>query len=246
MTTYLIIGAGKIAKHFQYYLSALGQTPLSWDRAQQSHNPHILKSKISEASHVLLAISDSGLETFYRTHLEGLDKTVVHFSGSVFFEGALSAHPLMSFGPELYSLEIYRRIHFMVSGCDSLKEALPGLPNSFSWLAPEKKPLYHALCVLGGNFPVILWQKMFAEFSRLGIPAEAAGLYLETVLANTLKNPLTALTGPLARRDQGTVTKNLQSLAGDPFQNVYRSFVETIAPELLTSSDRQDLKERPS
>lgn len=242
MTQFLIIGAGKLAKHLQHYFSALHKAPLTWDRAQ---DPHLLKTKISEASHILLAISDSALLGFYRTHLAGLDKTVVHFSGALALEDMIAAHPLMSFGPELYPLETYQRIHFAITGCQTLQEALPGLPNSFSVLSPEQKPLYHALCVMGGNFPVILWQKMFAEFLKLGIPAEAAAPYLQTVLANTLQNPAAALTGPLARKEDGTVAKNIEALADDNFQNIYRAFVQVVAPELLTPQAPLPAKARP-
>lgn len=239
MTKYLIIGAGKLAKHLNHYLSLLGHSPQSWDRAQ---DPHLLKSKITDATHVLLAVSDGALESFYRKHLAGLDKVVVHFSGALHIPDLIAAHPLMTFGPNLYERETYSQIHFVLTGAKSLQQALPGVPNSFSSLAPEHKALYHALCVLGGNFPVILWQKMFAEFARLGIPAEAARPYLETVLHNTLKNPQSALTGPLARGDQATVLKNIEALENDPFQKIYFAFTETVAPELLAGP--QDEKER--
>jgi predicted short-subunit dehydrogenase-like oxidoreductase (DUF2520 family) len=235
MKKFLIVGAGKLAKHLNHYLHLLELSPLSWDRSQ---DPHLLKTKINEASHILLAISDSALQSFYNTNLAGLEKTVVHFSGALSFEDMIAAHPLMSFGPELYSYETYERIHFVLTGAQSLDQALPGLPNKFSILEADKKALYHALCVMGGNFPVILWQKMFSEFQKLGISPEAAGIYLETVLSNTLKNPTTALTGPLARQDKNTLVKNIEALEGDEFQKIYFAFVEALLPELLNEKER--------
>jgi predicted short-subunit dehydrogenase-like oxidoreductase (DUF2520 family) len=234
MKKYLVVGAGKLAKHLNHYLSLLDLPVSSWDRSQ---DPHLIKSKIAEASHVLLAISDTAIESFYLKYLAGFDKTVIHFSGALNVEGVVAAHPLMSFGPDLYDLETYKRIHFVVTGAASLNEALPGVPNQFSLLPADKKALYHALCVMGGNFPVILWQKMYAEFAKLGISRSAADIYLETVLKNTLKNPQTALTGPLARKDKNTLAKNTEALAGDPFQGIYRAFVEAIAPELLEKKE---------
>ncbi|MBS1969437.1 MAG: DUF2520 domain-containing protein [Bdellovibrionales bacterium] len=236
MTKYLIIGAGKLAKHLNHYLSLLEHHPLNWDRSQ---DPHLLKTKVAEASHVLLAISDSALENFYLKHLAGLDKTVVHFSGALNIPDVIAAHPLMTFGPKLYDRDTYFRIHFVLTGATSLTEALPGLPNEFSILAPEHKALYHSLCVIGGNFPVILWQKMFSEMERLGVPREAARVYLETVLHNTMKNPQTALTGPLARKDKATVLKNIEALENDPFQEVYFTFARIVAPELLGEKERK-------
>ncbi len=230
MTKYLIIGAGKLAKHLNHYLSLLGHHSLNWDRSQ---DPHLLKTKMTEATHVLLAISDSAIDSFYLKHLAGLDKTVVHFSGALNVPEVIAAHPLMTFGPELYDHGTYFRVHFVVTGATSLHEALPGLPNEFSLLAPEHKALYHALCVIGGNFPVILWRKMFSEMERLGVPREAARVYLETILLNTMKNPQTALTGPLARKDKTTVLKNIEALENDPFQEVYFTFARIVAPALL-------------
>lgn len=236
MTKFLIVGAGKLAKHLNHYLSLLEQSPLNWDRSQ---DPHLLKTKIAESTHVLLAISDSAIESFYRKHLAGLDKTVVHFSGALNIPEVIAAHPLMTFGPELYDRDTYFRIHFVITGATHLHEALPGLPNEFSVLAPEHKALYHALCVMGGNFPVVLWQKMFAEFDRLGISREAARIYLETVLHNTMKNPQTALTGPLARHDKSTVIKNIEALENDPFQKVYFTFADIVAPGILSEKERK-------
>ncbi|MBC7370379.1 MAG: DUF2520 domain-containing protein [Bdellovibrionaceae bacterium] len=222
---FLIVGAGKLAKHLIHYLNLLELPFSSWDRSQY---PHLIHKKISDASHVLLAISDGAIESFYRKYLAGLDKKVVHFSGALNVEEVIAAHPLMSFGPDLYELETYRRIHFALTGAPDLAAALPGLPNAFALLAPEKKALYHAMCVMGGNFPVILWQKMFAEFAKLGIAPEAANVYLETVLANTLRDPASAFTGPLARKELATINKNLESLEGDAFQKIYLSFVEAL------------------
>lgn len=235
MSKYLIVGAGKLAKHLNHYLNLLGHSPLSWDRSQ---DPHLLKTKVSAASHVLLAISDLAIDGFYRKNLAGLEKTVVHFSGALNIEDVIAAHPLMSFGPDLYALEDYKKIHFVLTGAADLKTALPGLPNGFSLLPADKKALYHALCVIGGNFPILLWQKMFAEFAKLGLPQETAVPYLETVLSNTLKNPAAALTGPLARKDKNTVTKNIEALKDDPFQKVYLAFVEAVTPDLLDGKER--------
>jgi predicted short-subunit dehydrogenase-like oxidoreductase (DUF2520 family) len=55
--------------------------------------------------------------------------------------------------------------------------------------------------------------------------------YLRQVLHNFLTSPATALTGPLARGDQGTIARNLQSLQGDALQPLYQSFVKFHAAE---------------
>lgn len=226
--SYLLIGSGRVARHFGHYLHLLNLNYASWDRSQ---DPHALARKVSEATHVLVAISDSSLESFYRQRLEGHEKTIVQFSGAHHIEGMTTAHPLMTFGPELYNLEFYQKIHFTLTGAESLAKILPGLPNSFSIISPEQKALYHAHCVLGGNFVTLLITKMLSGFAELGIPAEAAKVYLEKVLNNTLSDPTKALTGPLVRKDAETVRANLAALTNDPYLGIYEAFLKTYWPE---------------
>lgn len=227
--TYLIIGSGRVARHVSYYFDLLQIPHTTWDRSQVVTALH---DKAVHASHILLAISDSALESFYQEHLAGLeDKVLVHFSGALYFKGMIAAHPLMTFGPDLYDLESYTKIHFALTGCESLDEALPGLPNSFSTVFAFEKARYHALCVLGGNFTTLLLAKMLEGFADMNIPASAAKPYIEKVIANTLANPGDAFTGPLARKDAVTIEKNLEALKNDPYQGIYKAFLESLWPD---------------
>ena len=91
--------------------------------------------------------------------------------------------------------------------------------------------------MLAGNFTYVLWTKLFSDFeSRLGLPREAAIPYLRTIASNLSGGRADALTGPLTRGDSETVAANLAALQGDPFQDVYRAFVQAIAPDLLRDS----------
>lgn len=226
--SYLLIGSGRVARHLGHYLNLLNISFESWDRSQ---DPHALARKVSAASHVLLAISDSALQGFYRQHLAGHEKVVVQFSGAHHFEGMISAHPLMTFGPDLYDLEFYKKIHFTLTGTTSLQEVLPALPNSYSTIEASQKALYHSYCVLGGNFVTLLVSKMLSGLAEMKIPSEAAEVYLEKVLANTFADPAKALTGPLVRKDIETVNANLQALKNDPYHEIYQAFLKTYWPE---------------
>ncbi|WP_374075912.1 DUF2520 domain-containing protein [Bdellovibrio bacteriovorus] len=226
--SYLLIGSGRVARHLGHYLNLLNISFESWDRSQ---DPHALARKVSAASHVLLAISDSALPGFYRQHLAGHEKVVVQFSGAHHFEGMISAHPLMTFGPELYDLEFYKKIHFTLTGANSLPEIFPSLANSYSVIEVSQKALYHSYCVLGGNFVTLLVSKMLSGFAEMKIPSEAAEVYLEKVLANTFADPAKALTGPLVRKDIETVNANLQALKNDPYHEIYQAFLKTYWPE---------------
>lgn len=233
--SYLIIGSGRVARHVGHYFHLLNSQSsktlniryASWDRSQ---DPHALKKLIEQNTHILLAISDSALEGFYRLHLAGLDKTVVHFSGAHNFAEMIAAHPLMTFGPDLYDLEFYKKIHFTMTGA-SFQEALPGLNNPSSVLPAEQKALYHAYCVLGGNFTTLLLGKMLDGFAEMKIPSDAAKLYIEKVVANTFAEPNKALTGPLVRKDIETVNANLQALGSDSASDIYKAFLKIYWPE---------------
>jgi len=225
---YLLIGSGSLARHLHFYISSLKSDSFelsTWNRQKDSFKD--LKCKLEKSTHVLLAISDKAIEDFFKTHLEWSPKAQwLHFSGAHHFENLISAHPLMSFGPDLYSLETYRKIHFVLTGVDSLKEVFPFLENSFTKLPKEQRSFYHSLCVLGGNLPVLLWKKMLEGFEQLDLPEEAANVYLETVLKNFLNHREKALTGPLQRKDLVTIRKNLAALKDDAFHKIYSAFAE--------------------
>lgn len=207
-----------------HYLQALKLPCTTWDRSQGLST---LKDLAEKATHILLAISDSEIENFAKTHLAS--KKVIHFSGALVIPGLIDAHPLMTFTEELYDLETYRSISFITSSAE--KEILPGLKNHFFRISPEQKPLYHALCVASGNFTTLLWQKMKSGLYEMDIPFEAAHPYLQQITKNLIANPDTALTGPIARKDLKTVKANDQALAGDSFQEIYRAFIRQYYPE---------------
>ncbi len=231
---FLILGSGRLALHLSFYFQNLGLSFLQWNRHQTLA---LLQSHLNEATHVLCAISDQAIGEVYEQHLAGLDKVCVHFSGALSIDGMIAAHPLMSFGHLLFPVEFYPRIHFVLTGADSLAQALPGLPNSFSLLAKENKAFYHALCVMGGNFTTLLMQKMLQEFSQMQLPTEAARLYMEQILENVFSHPATALTGPLARRDRITLEKNLKTLENDPYQKIYKAFVQAQWPTYFSEAN---------
>jgi predicted short-subunit dehydrogenase-like oxidoreductase (DUF2520 family) len=222
---YLIVGNGRVARHFRHYLSLLNIAHSGWHRAL---SPALLPELLRPATHVLLLVSDRAIEPFAAAHLRGCAAVKVHFSGALASREAWGAHPLMTFSDGLYTLDKYLSIPFVVDeGAPGFEALLPGLPNPHARLAAALKPKYHALCVLGGNFSCLLWQKFFdALESEFRLPAAIGHAYLRQQTENLLRDPASAFTGPLARGDRETVRRNLEALAGDPFQRIYQSFVD--------------------
>jgi predicted short-subunit dehydrogenase-like oxidoreductase (DUF2520 family) len=218
---YLIIGNGRVARHFRHYFSLLNIPVSVWHRPESLAR---LKELSRAATHILVLVSDQAIEPFIAEHLQGVSAAKIHFSGALVSELAQGAHPLMTFNKSLYTLEKYQSIPFIV---DTAETVLPGLPNRHFYLPPEMKAKYHALCVLSGNLSCLLWQKFFDTLvSDFHLPAEAGHAYLRQQTENLLEDYASALTGPLARGDQATIQKNLVALEGDPFRRIYQSFVE--------------------
>lgn len=227
--TYGLIGRGRVAAHLARYLELEAQPCVSWHRGM----PQPAEEVLAGCGIVLLAISDGALPTFREAHPGLARRKLVHFSGSLAVEGLHGAHPLMTFGPELYDRETYRSIPFITErGGARFRDLFPGLVNPSWAIDRELKPLYHALCVLAGNCTTLLWAKAISDFeSRLGVPAAALRPFLERTCRNVAASGGAALTGPLARRDRETVARDLAALAGDPYAPVYRAFAEAFERE---------------
>ncbi len=225
---YGIVGDGRMANHFCHYLRLSGVSYISWSRSQdQKVDPF---AKLRSCQRVLLLIGDSAIFQFLEQNPLLRSLPLAHFSGSLVLAGVPSYHPLMSFSQKLYSLEDYRKIPFVYEQDQpTFADVFPDLPNPSFALDATKKPLYHALCVLSGNFTVLLWQKVFREFTqRLGLDSKILLPYLQKVCQNLAVDWQNALSGPLGRGDKQTIAKNLEALQGDAFEDVYRSFVRSV------------------
>ncbi|MBI1215355.1 MAG: DUF2520 domain-containing protein [Alphaproteobacteria bacterium] len=222
---YLIIGNGRVARHLLHYFSLIGiERVAQWHRGEDEARLH---ERAAAASHILLAVSDSAIEPL-ADKLKDAPGIKIHFSGSLVTDKAHGAHPLMTFTPQLYALEKYLAIPFVVDeDAPAFSALLPGLSNPHHRLPKKDKAKYHALCVMAGNFSCILWQKLFDGLAQeFGLPPATANMYLRQQTDNLLADYQNALTGPLARGDNETIARNLKALEGDAFQPVYQAFVK--------------------
>jgi 2-dehydropantoate 2-reductase len=218
-----VVGDGRVARHFLHYLSLLDLSVLGWSRRASAMDP---TEALASCHTILLLIRDTEIVPFIDAWPTLKEKRLVHFSGSLVTPVIEGAHPLMTFGHDLYDLATYCRIPFILdSGRIPFHQLLPGLPNPSFTIPAADRPYYHALCVMAGNFSTILWLKLFNELQdRFGIPASAAHGYLAQMTANLLTDASRAFTGPLSRGDAETIGANLKALEGDPFHAVYSAF----------------------
>ena len=219
-----LIGSGKVAQHFSQLFRSKNIRFTSWSR----RSGQSLLEATQNSNVILLLIQDSAIEAFIQTHPELSGKILIHFSGCLSTPLATGMHPLMSFGSSLYDERFYDQIPFICeAGREKFEDIFPFLKNPVYYIDAELKPFYHALCVMSGNFSVILWQKFFSEIEqKFKIPREVTLPYLRRITDNISLNPNLALTGPLQRRDFTTIEKNLVALSDDPFQKVYKAFLE--------------------
>lgn len=221
---YLIIGNGRVARHFCHYFTSVGLNYFHWHRVLPLVLLHDWKK---QATHILLAISDGGIESFIDEYLKDTAALKVHFSGSLASAKAFGAHPLMTFGPDLYPAEQYPAIPFFVDEtAPAFDKLLPGLSNPHFRLPVRLKAKYHALCVMAGNFNCILWQNLFTFLENdLGAAPQAAQMFLQQQADNLKNDYRRALTGPLVRGDTATLERNIAALSGDPYRQVYEAFI---------------------
>ena len=233
---YALLGGGRLARHLRHYLQLEGLPVSGWARDPHSDlNTHDLpdaearlRATVADATHVVLLVSDDGLKPLLKQYSWLHGHRLVHCAGAISLPGVTGAHPLMTFGRTLYGLETYRAIPFVVEQGGSLENVFPGLANPSFSLATEHKALYHALCVMAGNFPQLLWQRLVERLDAdLALPAEVFRAYLHQAVDNLVDDPRGALTGPLARGDSATQSRNLAALGDDSsLADLYRTFVE--------------------
>lgn len=247
-SSWLLIGGGRLATHLKFFLpQVLGKKSsrklkpslriYQWTR---SNSLESLDKLVKKVDRILLAIPDSVIQDFLsdlckRNPEVWNSKVWVHFSGCLSLPGVRSAHPLMSFGPGLYDLSIYKKIHWTCEAPWSLEDCLPGIEASESSISGKEKALYHSACVMMGNLPLYWWLEAEKIFSEFKIPPQGWELYLHQVFENWHQLGAQALTGPLARGDYQTLVSHLLALQGRPVQKalagVYESFLREVKNE---------------
>lgn len=230
----LLVGNGRLATTL---FGALRGDVRRWSRS--SNAPITLNQTIRDEnpSHIYLAVSDSALHELAdqcREDFKG--RTVVHFAGSLSsFAGIHAAHPLSTFS----SCEIpmpeseFDRVPFIRDrGAPSFSTLFPTLRNASFEMDPAMRGYYHALCVMSGNFTVLLWEAAARRFEKnVGVPADALNVYREQIFKNLAQSTTakSVLTGPLPRGDMKTIDAHLESLNAQKesaLLEIYRGFIK--------------------
>ncbi|MBA2661470.1 MAG: DUF2520 domain-containing protein [Bradymonadaceae bacterium] len=205
----------------------------------------VLEEALSTPAIVWLTVVDdalvdvaAGLSPFI-----GADSIVVHTSGSLATRlltdagikaAAASMHPLQAITDPARALERLAKSYWSVEGDDRAVDycisLLARLGVSPVRLEPDAKMLYHAAAVTSANLLVSLIDAAVAMATHAGIAPETARLMLVELAASSLDNlraqsPAEALSGPVARGDETTIARHLESIAAmgdDNAAQIYR------------------------
>ena len=96
-----LVGDGRAARHFLHYFNLLGLPVCAWSRRASRASPPAV---LAACRTVLLLIQDAAIVPFIEAWPALARKRLVHFSGSLVTTVAEGAHPLMTFGHDLYDL----------------------------------------------------------------------------------------------------------------------------------------------
>ncbi len=258
MYHYAIVGGGRLAHHFSHYFHLLEIPYTCWARDRYSplntyelpDAEQRLKKALAHADRVLLLVTDQAIAALLQQYPFLYEKQLIHCSGALSFLGVAGAHPLMTYAENLYELEVYQSVPFMLeTGC-SFDSLFPELANPHFAIRAEDKARYHAMCVMAGNFTQVLWQGIANSFEQqLELPTQSLNPYLKQIAANFAHAPATALTGPLTRGDQHTIERNLRSLDGEPLHDLYQAFIRFYQSGERSGEpvgDRQDAMPAPA
>ena len=252
MIDYAIVGGGRLARHFSEYFRLLEIPHTRWTRDRRSpFNTYglpgaeqRLKETVRNAGRVLLLVKDCATGEVLKQYPFLHEKQLIHCSGSLGIPGVAGAHPLMTFTDSLYKLETYHKIPFMIDAEPGFNQLFPRLPNPHFVIDTEDKARYHAMCVMAGNFSHLLWKGISDRFEQqLELPGKTLHPYLKQVTENFLQTPESALTGPLTRNDEQTILRNLNSLDGDPLQDLYAAFVRFYQHEGEQEQERVQMEQ---
>jgi hypothetical protein len=232
----VFFGPGRLGRSLQHYFWAFGHGCELVDRQMTMAERDRVAGKIRDAAVVAAALPDDSIAPWYAAWKGVIaDRPAIHFSGTVKVPGMFAYHPLYSFSGAFVHPDVMRTVVFVRErGDPPLSTMVPGLKNPEIEIDGEDRAYYHALAVLGGNFPAFLWNVTAAAFRERfpNLPADALATYFASLVERFREDPINSYTGPVARRDRGTVEANLAALKEDPkLDSLYRTFLASAWPE---------------
>lgn len=211
-----VLGSGRAGNAFALALREAGwrvDGPLGRD-----HDPATVTSGVDV---VLLAVPDAAVAEVAASLTPG-PAVVLHLSGALRVdvlgrhERIGSVHPLASLPDGPTGARRLRGAWFATAGDPMAEEVVAALGGRPVVVPDEVRVRYHAAAAIASNHLVALLGQVERIARTVGVPLEAyldlARGSLDNVAAS---DPATALTGPVARGDWGTVAAHVDALPAD-------------------------------
>ncbi len=193
---------------------------------------------IAQAGVVILAVKDDAIrplaEALARAGAISAEQVVLHLSGAqgqealgplVSTRAALgSLHPLQTISEPERAPERLQGAWAAVEGMPRAVQAAEGLAQDVGMrpfqIPTKAKPVYHAGAVFASNYFVVVEAVAQRLLRHAGLSDAEAWQALRPLVEGTLQNlsrqePVAALTGPVARGDETTIRRHLESLTHD-------------------------------
>lgn len=220
-----------------------------------------IEDAVAACDVVFLTTPDNCIETVCReiaSKFEDMNgKTVFHCSGahssdilaSAAAKGAAtgSIHPLQSFAPyRTGQPSPFKGVNFCLEGEPSAVETggqiINALGGRFFSIPTQAKILYHAAAVVASNYFVTLEHIALQLLEEAELSELQAFEILEPLITGTLKNiksrgTVAALTGPVVRGDDETVTRHLEDI--DKLKPEFSAFYRLMGKHTLAVARQQ-------
>lgn len=194
-----------------------------------------LPSLVSASDVIFITTGDDQISTVIdqlkQTSCLTKHHTLIHASGALSSDlfdplsasacGLCSLHPIMSFADPFTAAQNLSQTVFTLEGNEKglteAKKILQITGNPYSVIKKSDKVLYHAAACILSNYLVTLVDSGFELLKTTGIPADEITRAFMPLITATLGNiekagPVNALTGPLVRGDENTISKHIDAL----------------------------------
>ena len=146
-----------------------------------------------------------------------------------------SVHPVKSFADPRKSVQTFAGTFCGTEGdiaaVEVLSRAFEAIGARMFSIDPEHKEIYHAASVFSCNYLTALLEIGLQAYAKAGISRNTALSVMAPIVRETVENVLEldtaqALTGPIARGDYGTVSKQIEAL--NAWQPDYRDLYQRL------------------
>lgn len=207
-----LIGPGRAGMSLHAALVDVG-----WECAAVFGRGSDVSKAASEVDVCIIATPDAAIADV-ASQIDATRAAVMHLSGATPLDAIehirrAGLHPLQSLpNPEAGAASL-RECYFAVAGDTIAQEIAEALSGKWFAIADSDRAIYHCAAAIASNHTVALLGQVERLAASIGVPFEAFESIVATSVANAFaQTPASALTGPAARGDQGTIDQHRAAL----------------------------------